>query len=216
MSNIFRFDSKFAQIMSKVADCLTLSVMWILFCTPVITAGAATTALYYTAVKVLREDAGSPVKDFWHAFKTNFKQSTLVMVGAIILLLLWGVICYAVSGLPGISLTNAYIVYFGVLALGVMWLHYIFSYIARFQDKLGTILKNTLIICAGNFPYSLLVITMFVIILLLLAVNLPNSLWALLLLPAVYMVLVSLILEPVYSKYLPAAEDAEDEEEEET
>lgn len=207
MGDIFRYDSKFGQIMGKIADCATLSLLWVVLCMPLFTAGAATTALYYAAVKVLRDDGGSAVKEFWRSFTSNFKQSTIVLVLAVILCIVWGMICLTVYENSGSSLTVAYIVYFLMLAFGIMWLHYIFSYIARFQDKLGTILKNTLYICLSNFPYSLLVVTLFAMALFVIAVNLPTSLWALLVLPAVYAVLVSLILEPVYRKYLPTEEE---------
>lgn len=207
MGDIFRYDSKFGQIMGKIADCATLSLLWVVLCMPIITAGAATTALYYTAVKVLRDDGGSAVKEFWISFKSNFKQSTIVLVLAVILCIVWGMICLTVYENSGSSLTVAYIVYFLMLAFGIMWLHYIFSYIARFQDRLSTIFKNTLYICLSNFPYSLLVVTLFAMVLFVVAVTLPTSLWALLVLPAVYAVLVSLILEPVYRKYLPTEEE---------
>ncbi len=206
MGKIFRYDSKFGQIMGKVADCATLSLLWLMFCLPVITAGAATTALYYTALKVLRKDAGSVAKEFWHAFKTNFKQSTIVLLLAIVFVVGWGFLCLTVYEHSTSNLTVAYIVYFIVLGFFAMWLHYLFSYIARFQDSLPTIFKNTLYICLSNFPYSLLTVTLFALMLFVFAAAMPNSLWSLLVLPAVYAVLVSLILEPIYKKYLPPQE----------
>lgn len=194
--------------MGKIADCVSLSIVWIMFCLPGFTAGAATTALYYTVVKVLRRDEGSAIKEFWKAFKSNFKQSTIAFVLAFLLCVVWGLVCLAIfSGTAAENQTSIYAAYFFVLALLVMWLHYVFSYIGRFEDKFGTILKNTLIICIANFPYSLLVVTMLVAVILVIAFALPNSLWALLIVPALYMLCVSLILEPVYQKYLPAAEE---------
>lgn len=208
MGNIFRFDSKFGQLLSKIADCAALSLLWLVFCMPVITAGAATSALYYTAVKVLRKDEGAVVKEFWHALKVNFRQSTLALLLALVFCVLWGLICLTAYTYTASNLTIAYLVYFLVLGFGVMWLHYLFSYIARFQDKFTTVLRNSLYICLANFPYSLLALTLFAMVLFVVAATLPRSLWALLVLPGVYGVLVSLILEPVYEKYLPAEEEA--------
>lgn len=206
MGKIFRFDSKFGQLMGKLMDCAALSLLWLVFCMPVFTAGAATTALYYTALKAIRKDTGYVVKEFWHAFKANFKQSTIVLAIAIALVIGWGVLCMTMYEHSGSNLTVAYIIYFVVLAFFAMWFHYIFSYIARFQDKLSTVFKNTLYICLSNFPYSLLTVTMFALVLFGLAATMPTSLWALLVLPAIYAILVSLILEPIYKKYLPGEE----------
>ncbi len=209
MGDLFQYDSKFGRIMGKLADCVTVSLLWIVFCLPGVTAGAATTALYYSAVKFLREDRSTAVKEFWHSFKSNFKQSTIVMLLALFVSLGWGLACLTIYEKFAASLLIVYLVYFIVLAFGIMWLHYIFSYIARFQDTLSTVLKNTLYICLSNFPYSLLVVTLFAMVLFFMAVTLPISLWALLALPAVYAVLVSLILEPIYKKYLPDEPDEE-------
>lgn len=208
MGNLFRYDSTFGRIMAKIADCVAISLLWIVLCLPGFTIGAATTALYYTAVKDLREDRGSPVKDFWKAFLGNFKQATLVFLAAVAACILWGLLCMSVYQKTRSSLTTAYVVYFLVLALGVMWLHYLFSYIARFRDTLSTVVKNSLFICLANFPYSLLAVTLFAMVLVVLAAGLPGSLWALLVVPGVYALLVSLILEPIYQKYLPDEESA--------
>ena len=59
-------------------DILYVSVLWILACIPIVTIGAATTALYYTVNKVVRHTRGYVWKDFWGAFRSNFKQSTIV------------------------------------------------------------------------------------------------------------------------------------------
>ncbi len=42
----FSLDSKFMQVMSRVADLIILNVIYLVTCLPVITIGAASTALY--------------------------------------------------------------------------------------------------------------------------------------------------------------------------
>ena len=73
--------------LSKIYDIVFLSVLWFVFCIPVLTIGPATTALYYTTVKVIRKDRGYVWREFWHAFKTNFVTGlfyTIILVVAII------------------------------------------------------------------------------------------------------------------------------------
>lgn len=203
MGKIFSIDSKFFHFMSKVGDCMLLSILWLVFSLPIFTLGASTTALYYTVIKVLREDRGSAVKEFWNGFKSNFIQSTVFFILAYVLLVLWGYACQsAYSTAPeGMSLTVLYVVYFVVVAIEAMWLHYVFSYIARFKDNFFTVLKNTLFICIADLPRSLILMTLFAVVLFVIAVTQPVSLFLLILIPAVYMLLASLILEPVYKKY---------------
>lgn len=207
----FSINSKFYHFMSKVADCMILSILWIVFSLPVITAGSATTALYYCVVKVIRKEEGTVLKDFWHAFRTNLKQSTLVILlvlAASAAITVIGSTVYAATQSRDV-LDNVYMIYLVLLAFGIAWLHYIFAYIARFQAPLKTILKNSLVICIANLPASLSMMILFVIMVVLLILTFPASAMILLLVPAVYTLISSFMLEKIYSKYIPAAEDQE-------
>lgn len=207
-------NSKFYHFMSKVADCMILSVLWIVFSLPLITAGAASTALYYCAVKVIRRDGGSVFKNFWNSFKTNLKQTILVTV----LLLAAGIVISAIGSLIHTlapsqnTLTNIYLVYLIALAFCIAWTHYIFSYIARFQAPLKTILKNSLVICLANFPSSLAMTILFVVVCGGLIMTLPASAMTLLLVPAGYAWITSFMLEKIYGKYADMDEPVCEEE----
>ena len=74
----FNMDNKFFQFMGQLADAFILSVLWLLACIPVVTAGASTTALFYTIHKVLRRQQGYLWSVFWDSFRSNFKQSTKI------------------------------------------------------------------------------------------------------------------------------------------
>ena len=78
MSDIFNYDNKLMQGLDKFFNVCYLSIVWLLACIPIVTIGAANTALYYTANKVLKHNRGYVWKDFWGAFRANFKQSTIV------------------------------------------------------------------------------------------------------------------------------------------
>lgn len=47
---------------------LLLNLLWLICCIPVFTAGAATTAVYYVTLKLVRDDDGSTIKSFFHSF----------------------------------------------------------------------------------------------------------------------------------------------------
>lgn len=78
MGDFFNVDNKFFQGLGKIIDVICLSAFWFFLCIPIVTAGAATTALYYTVNKVIRNNRSYIGREFWHAFKTNFRQSTIV------------------------------------------------------------------------------------------------------------------------------------------
>lgn len=209
--NFLSIDSKFYHFMSKVGDCIILSILWIIFSLPVITMGAATTTLYYSVVKVLWEDRGETLGGFRRSFKSNFKQSTIVTVFALLVAALAAIIgsaVYAANPSEDV-LSRIYLVYLILFIFGVAWLHYIFSYIAKFQNTMASILKNSLIICLANFPQSAMIMILFVVVVVLTILLFPRSLGAMLFIPAVYTLVTSFVLEKIYKKYLPAENEPE-------
>jgi len=75
--------------MGKLFDTVALSIVYVLVCIPIVTIGPATSALYYSTVKSIRRDRSYPIKEFFKAFKRDFKQSfivglILVVVGLIL------------------------------------------------------------------------------------------------------------------------------------
>ena len=56
MGDFFNVDNKFFQGLGKIIDVICLSAFWFFLCIPIVTAGAATTALYYTVNKVIRNN----------------------------------------------------------------------------------------------------------------------------------------------------------------
>ena len=206
----FSTDSRFFHIMSRVADCILLSILWFVFSLPVITAGAATSALYYCVIKVLREDQGNTLSHFWKAFRANFKQSTIVTVMTLLAVFLVMAASSAVyTRNPSQQLlTNVYLADLLALLFSVAWLHYIFSSIAKFRNSLGNILKNSLVLCLANFPTSIFMALLLAAALVLTVLHYPRSLGSMLFLPAVYMLLVSFLLERIYKKYLPQTSES--------
>ena len=90
MGGIFSLDNPLMQGINKIIDCIFLSILWVLFSFPLITFGAATSALYYTANKTIRNGRGYIWQQFWRGFKSSFKQSTIAtLIFAVIALILY-------------------------------------------------------------------------------------------------------------------------------
>ena len=73
------YDSPIMSWLSRIYDVMILNFLTLLFCIPVITIGAATTAAHYTSLK-LRRNEGQVFRCFWKSFRENFKQSTVVWI----------------------------------------------------------------------------------------------------------------------------------------
>ena len=80
MERFFNADNGVMRALSKIFDIGWLSLIYVVFCIPLITIGAATTSLYYVSAKVLRRGRSYVWTEFWRSFKQNFVPATLIWV----------------------------------------------------------------------------------------------------------------------------------------
>jgi uncharacterized membrane protein YesL len=168
MNKIFDSESPLMRVMSKIFDIGWLSLLYLLFCIPIVTFGAATTSLYYVSAKVLRHNRSYVWREFWSSFKENFAQSTIVwlIMAVLYLLLAWniqvmGFTDEATASNPyGGYLSGAY------LALGVIITcvgSYVFPLISRFRMKLTQILRFSLYCAFRHFLHTLVLLAILVL-----------------------------------------------------
>jgi len=207
----FSTESRFYLISSRIGACVLLSMLWLLASLPIVTMGAATSALYYCAVKNLRKDEGSIIHNFFGAFRSDFRQSTVV----ILIFLLLSAAAYALGrcacALLETKLATVYFVWLALGLLGTGWLHYALSCVARFHSPLKDILKNTVVLSLMHLPRTLSISVLFWVEIVGFILLLPRSIGAILFLPALTALLASFLLEPVYQKYIEVpGEDGEE------
>ena len=77
---LFNYDSPFWSFMSRLADLIILNLLWIVFCIPVVTIGASTTAMYRVTLNMVRGEGSGVVRMFWDAFRLNLKQAVLIFL----------------------------------------------------------------------------------------------------------------------------------------
>lgn len=140
--NILKPDSPVMNFLSTVADLLILDILTILCSLPIITIGAATTAKYYVAMKVIRGEGTGVVVPFFKSFKCNFKQSTVVwfimMLVIALLILDWRWVMY--NGWNN----TAFIYQFGVIAFTAVVLlinMVVYPTIARYEMRTAEVFK---------------------------------------------------------------------------
>lgn len=86
---IFHPDSFLMQKLSLLFDIMVLNVLTSLCSVPIITMGAAVTALY-DSVWRLKHQRGSLLRDYFRAFRSNFGKATLLFVPLLLLGLMIG------------------------------------------------------------------------------------------------------------------------------
>lgn len=153
--SFFSPDSMFMRIMSRVADLLILNVLFLITSVPVVTIGAASTALYTVCFRLGTDREAGTVKTYFSAFRDNFKQATPLWL----LLLLCGgaagfntMLFYTVPGAARFACAL-----FGILFIVVLFVHaYVFPMLSLFNSDNKSLLKNALILSLGYLPRSIL------------------------------------------------------------
>ena len=206
----FSFDNKLFGALGKVVDCVILSVLWLVCCLPVITIGASSTALYYTVHKSIRGNRGYTTKNFFSAFKDNFKPATLSWLVALAVQIVLSLDAYITwQVLQTGNNMGAFFYFFLILiAFSIGWVVYTFAYIARFENTVKITLKNAVLMELRHLPWSLLIIILF-----LLAIFLTWLIPILVfLMPACIVLMFDLILERIFRMYM-SPEDLANEKE---
>ena len=151
MRRIFDMENPFWQALSVVADMLLLNLLTLLCCVPVITLGAAFTAMNDVVIRILRQEEDGILKSYGRAFRQNLKKGCL-----------FGLIVLAAAGLLYFdylcALAYAPVFRYGIAALAVLLLAvsiYTFALLARYENSLGRTMKNAAMLTAGYFPRTL-------------------------------------------------------------
>lgn len=210
MAGLFNYDNGLMTTLGKICDCMILSILWCVCSIPIITVGASTAALYYAVNKSIRYNRGYAYKEFFSAFKSNFKQGTIVWLINLGLLLFGAYDCYILYQLRE-TISGAKIIMVIIVALLiflVMWMTYVYPYMARFALPTKALMKNCVILALAHFLRSLLLVVLFVAaVVASLAVPMAG-----IFVPVIYMVIANRIVERVFRKYM-SEEDIEAEEE---
>lgn len=207
MGNLFDPNSGIMGFMSKVADMIILSLLWVVCSIPIVTMGAATAALYYTAVKSIRRDRSYIFQSFFSSFKENFIQGTLLWLLFLAVMAVLGVnlrfsqglIASETGTITGFLLMVVYCL-MGLVA-GFTAL-YMLPVLSRFTLKKREILKMSLFMSIRHLPYTILLAAIIVLVAVA-AAYLPITV---LIAPAAGALLYSFPMERVLKQYIKAEE----------
>lgn len=211
MSSFFNIDSPFFNVINKICDIVLLSIVYVLCCIPIITIGPATTALYYSVVKVIRRERGYLFGEYFKSFKANFKSGTFITILLVLAyLILWVDRNYAkslseVNANAGFAMMCVFNAIFLILSLTVI---YIFPVLSRFTVKGFQLIKTSFFISIRHLPSTMLI----AVILLIAGLGIYVVRISFIFVPAVACLLCSFLIERVFKKYMPAPSKTAEEE----
>jgi len=146
----FSLENPVWKFVGNLADFFFLSCLWYLCSLPVVTAGAATSAVYYVTLKMSRDKEGELFKSFFKAFKENLKPGCLLGVGYLVAGVLLGldiVICLQQDSVMAGAMFFTSVV---LLACGGLFATMTFPLIARCDNTTAALFKMGIALTLRN------------------------------------------------------------------
>ncbi|MDE6220872.1 MAG: DUF624 domain-containing protein [Lachnospiraceae bacterium] len=204
---MFKLDSPLMNFLNKVADIMILNFMFLVFCIPVFTVGAAFSAAYYMGFKMVKNEETYIVKGFWKAFKENFKQGTAIWLILLVILALLTA-DYRIIAYSGIEFARwiriAVVTVTMVVLMGVVFM---FPLQARFVNPVRNTIKNAFLMALSHLPTAFLLVAIYAVPVIVLYF-IPQSLPILILLTFGLIIYAkSFLLLRVFKKYEEALVD---------
>ena len=202
--NLFNPESGLMITMGQLTDSIFLSLFWLLGCFPIVTIGTSCAALYDAAYRGFRKGEKHSWQRFWQVFKENWKAGIVPTVLFLLLMCLLGqaVILVWNAAVAGAVSWMAFsgAAFLAVVALGILSLT--FPVLSRFENSLGGLLKNTLLLALANLPRTIVlgIVTAAAIFLC------ARFVFPLFFLPALAALIDSLLVEPMFKPFMPESE----------
>lgn len=209
--SIFNPENHFWQMLDHLADLLILSLLWLFFSLPVVTVGAATTALYDAVARCVRGRESMPWRRFWQTFRRELPGAALVTLiwGALLLLLFNAVAMIGAAAAAGSSAAPFVLVFCLVLLIlpvgAACWM---FPLLSRFTFRPVELMLTALRFAFGRLPRTLGLVLILTVSVFLVRV----LLFPVILLPGLAAWLFAALLEPVFRQYQDNPQNPAEEE----
>ena len=199
MGNLFNPDNKVMIFLGHVTDYIILGLVWTICSIPIFTIGASTTAFYYTSLKILSGDETYVLKDFFHSFKMNFKQATLLWLTAlgVGIFLVIDIILY--RQMDSTFANVAFVIFVSLSVMYVLTMLYLFPYLSKFYCTFKEAFRSTFLLSIRHLGYSILLIIADAVIII---ATMYYS-FLIMFLPAIFTFVNSLIFKRIFKRYIP-------------
>lgn len=144
-------------VLNRLADILMLNMIYIISCIPIITIGAATTALYYITMKMAEGEKVEVWYEYKKTLKNNFKQAAIIW--AVLLPIMLVVIANFLL-LPAMEQRLGTIVGVTSVTVGIFLLIemiFVFPLLAGFNNSVINTMKNAIMIFVRHLPLTIII-----------------------------------------------------------
>lgn len=158
MANLFGINSPFAVAVNKLMQMIGVGILWFVCSIPVVTIGAATTALYEVLLKMEKNQEGYIITSFLRAFRKNLKSATLVWIPLLIAEIVFGFNLFYYAILGSGQFPVQCVVFGGLFLLTVVMFGYIFPVLARFENTTAGTFRMAAMLAIRNPAWTVVIL----------------------------------------------------------
>ncbi len=200
MRKILTFEGSIIQFFHKTGELIIATMLFLLFCIPIVTAGASATSLYYTVIKSVRRDRGYVPTEFMRSLRRTLGKGSILSIGIFVWFGLLWIGRMQTDGHRALLYTVLIIVSIGVFV-------YIFPVLSRFEMNLIGIVKLSFVMSIRYFYYTIPILIGTVLLVWFQYFYLPIP--CIFVLPGVWCYVVTFMMEKALLGYMPTKEEAE-------
>ena len=158
LKGIFNFNSPLMRGLAVLFDLVILNALFVICSLPVVTIGAAYAALQRVTQNVVFDTGTGVVREYFRAFKQNYKQATTAWIGVIVFSIIWLYALTSVSTVfAGATAIIAYAILAVAMALFISIAQYQFALLVRYENSLKRHLLNAFILTFHKKSKSLII-----------------------------------------------------------
>ena len=157
---MFRYDSKFWSVAGVVGDVVVINILFIISCIPIITIGAAVSAMYTVMRKLVKKEEGYLVRNYFKALKENMKKSTIIwMIFFILFVLIYAdlrIVKENMGNSTSFSMAIGFFLVSFLLALAIC----IYALVLQsgYENTVKNTIKNATILMLVQLPWTIIIL----------------------------------------------------------
>lgn len=159
--NLFDMNGPLMNALRKLANIILCNIAFCLLSLPLFTVGASLAALFTCMQAILTDNEDDViVKQYWDAFRQNFKQATAIWLICLAAFAFLGVYYLIVSGMAGVVGRVYRISFFVMCIIFLFGFQYFFPMQARYVNSVKNTLKNAWLLSVAALPWTVLSIAL--------------------------------------------------------
>lgn len=154
---ILRIDSPFARGITKFTQIIYAGLLWFICSIPIVTLGAATTALYEVLLKLQKDEEGAIGRAFFRGFRGSLKSATLVWLPILAAELVFGLNLFYYAILGGGEYPVQSVV-FGILTVLALTAYgYVSPILAKFENTTAGTFRMAFLLALRNPGWTVVI-----------------------------------------------------------